>query len=90
KIDSLDHDLIETLSSRKKIIELIGEYKKENNVTIFQLERWNEIIKTRPQWGQSLGLSDDYIQELYRIIHEESLKTQTKILNAPEAKSTLS
>lgn len=86
KIDSIDHDLVETLSSRMKLIEQIGEYKRDNNVTIFQLERWKEIIKTRPEWAQSLDLNKEYIEELYKIIHEESLKVQTEILNNKPAK----
>jgi len=89
KIDSIDHDLIETLSSRMRIIQLIGEYKRDNNVTIFQLERWKEIIRTRPQWAQSLDLTPDYIEELYKIIHEESLKVQTDILNNTPEKSDI-
>jgi len=89
KIDSIDHDLIETLSSRMKIIQLIGEYKRDNNVTIFQLERWKEIIRTRPQWAKSLDLTPEYIEELYKIIHEESLKTQTEILNNKPEKSNI-
>lgn len=86
KIDSIDHDLIETLSSRMKIIQLIGEYKRDNNVTIFQLERWKEIIKTRPKWAASLDLNAEYIEEIYKLIHEESLKTQTEILNTKDLK----
>jgi len=88
KIDSIDHDLIETLSSRMKIIQLIGEYKRDNNVTIFQLERWNEIIKTRPEWAKSLDLTPEYIEEIYKIIHEESLKSQTDILNSKPEKTS--
>lgn len=90
KIDSIDHDLIETLSSRMKIIQLIGEYKRDNNVTIFQLERWKEIIKSRPKWAASLDLNQEYIEEIYKLIHEESLKTQTDILNTKDLKETQS
>lgn len=86
KIDSIDHDLIETLAARMEIIKLIGEYKRDNNVTIFQLERWKEIIKTRPEWARSLNLGKEYIEEIYKVIHEESLKTQTKILNTEKSK----
>ena len=81
KIDSVDHDLIETLSIRMKLIEEIGEYKKENNVTIFQLERWNEIIKTRPEWAKDLDLDKEFVADIYKTIHAESLRKQTEILN---------
>jgi chorismate mutase len=81
KIDHLDQELIEVLGTRTKLIEKIGEYKKENNVTVFQLERWNEIMKTRPEWGEQLKLANEFIKELYRIIHDESIRIQTEIMN---------
>lgn len=87
KIDSIDHDLLETLSNRMKVIELIGEFKRDNNVTIFQLERWNEIIKSRPEWGEALGLNKDFTEELYKLIHTESIKNQTNILNENTSKT---
>lgn len=85
KIDNLDQELIEILATRSKLIEKIGEYKKENNVTVFQLERWNEIMKTRPEWGEQSQLAKEFIQELYRVIHDESIRVQTEIMNKPAA-----
>lgn len=81
KIDHIDQELIEVLSLRKQLIEKIGEYKKENNVTVFQLERWNEILQTRTSWGEAKSLSDQYIQSIYRSIHDESIRIQTEIMN---------
>jgi chorismate mutase len=87
KIDHLDQELIETLSTRSKLIEQIGEYKKENNVTVFQLERWNEIIQTRPQWGKLSELAPEFIRELYTLIHNESIRVQTEIMNKKESET---
>jgi chorismate mutase len=87
KIDHLDQELIETLATRSKLIEQIGEYKKENNVTIFQLERWNEIMQTRPEWGKQSNLYPDFIRELYAIIHNESIRVQTEIMNKKESET---
>lgn len=81
KIDSIDHDLISALSARQKAIEEIGFYKKENDVLVFQLERWNEIIQTRPEWAAMAGLDRELIEEIYKLIHADSLKVQTRILN---------
>jgi chorismate mutase len=39
-IDELDEEIIQKMASRMKIAEKIGEYKKENNVTILQVKRW--------------------------------------------------
>lgn len=81
KIDHIDQELIETLSTRMKMIEKIGDYKKENHVTVFQLERWDEIMQTRPEWARLALLSPDFIRELYKIIHDESIRIQTEIMN---------
>ncbi|HCM75344.1 MAG TPA: 3-deoxy-7-phosphoheptulonate synthase [Cytophagales bacterium] len=80
KIDQIDQELVEILSMRKQLIEKIGDYKKENNVTVFQLERWNEILNSRTDWGQSKNLSAKFIQEIYRAIHDESIRIQTEIM----------
>lgn len=81
KIDSIDHDLVENLANRAKIIEEIGQYKKDNDVTILQIERWNKILKSRKEWGQPLGLNAEFIEELYKAIHSESIRKQTEIFN---------
>jgi chorismate mutase len=38
---------MQKLAKRMTISEKIGQYKKENNVTILQVNRWEEIIATR-------------------------------------------
>lgn len=81
QIDHIDRELIETLASRMRLAERIGEYKKENNVTVFQAARWKEIMETRPDWGEQASLSADFIRDLYRIIHDESIRIQTRIFN---------
>ncbi|MEQ8424633.1 MAG: chorismate mutase, partial [Cyclobacteriaceae bacterium] len=80
KIDQIDQELVEILSMRKQLIEKIGDYKKENNVTVFQLERWNEILNSRSEWGARKDLSEKFIQEIYKAIHEESIRIQTDIM----------
>ena len=80
RIDHLDQEIVEILSMRKQLIENIGHYKKENNVTVFQLERWNEILSTRMEWGKSKNISPQYIQEIYKAIHDESIRIQTEIM----------
>lgn len=81
KVDHLDREIIEAIAARMKVVEEIGEYKKENNVTIFQLDRWNEIIESRPEWGKIFELNPEFIIEIYKQIHQESIQKQTNIFN---------
>jgi chorismate mutase len=66
---------------RQALIQELAEYKKENNVKILQLERWQEIFKTRPEWGRKLNIDEKFVGELYKLIHIESIRQQTQVLN---------
>ncbi|MDN4166503.1 bifunctional 3-deoxy-7-phosphoheptulonate synthase/chorismate mutase type II [Cytophagales bacterium LB-30] len=79
QIDQADREILEALASRMALVEQLGEYKKENNVAVFQIERWNEVFHSRPEWGKALRLSPDFVEELYKIIHTESIKIQTEV-----------
>lgn len=81
QIDSIDRELIETLAQRMKVVEQIGEYKKDNNVTTLQVARWDSLLKDRVDKGNELGLKDEFVKEIYRLIHKESIKKQSEIMN---------
>lgn len=81
RIDELDEELINKFASRMNIVEKIGEYKKQNDVTILQLERWEQILKNRTMLAEKTGLSNDFIKKLLEIIHQESIRLQTKVMN---------
>lgn len=84
EVDEVDTLLINSFSKRMEIISKIGEYKKQKNVPIFQAERWAEILKTRGEWANENNVSVGFIEKVYRLIHDESLKIQTKIYNKGE------
>ncbi|MBI2721549.1 MAG: bifunctional 3-deoxy-7-phosphoheptulonate synthase/chorismate mutase type II [Bacteroidetes bacterium] len=80
-IDEIDDELINVIKKRTQVIEQIGTYKKEHNITIFQLERWQEILRTRAQWAEKLGLSRLHIERLCQLLHDESIKIQNDVMN---------
>lgn len=80
-IDEIDDELLNVLKKRIQIIEEIGSYKKEHHLTIFQLERWQEILRTRGQWADKLGLSRQHIEKICQLLHEESIRVQNSLMN---------
>ncbi|MDP3557476.1 MAG: chorismate mutase [Bacteroidota bacterium] len=80
-IDEVDEELINVLKKRTHIIEEIGAYKKEHNITIFQLERWQEILRTRAQLAQKLGVSPNHVEKICQLLHEESIRIQNSLMN---------
>ena len=82
QINHLDDELMQILSQRMKVAEKIGQYKKENNITILQTNRWNEILERAFQKGEKLGLSKEFITKYFDAVHLESINHQTKVLNS--------
>ena len=79
EIDHADMELINLFSKRLDLSQQIGEYKKTLNASIFQPNRWNEIMKTRPEWGGELGMNKEFIEDIFRRIHQESVRQQTEL-----------
>lgn len=80
KIDSIDQQIIELLANRMRLVEQIGEYKRNRNVTIFQLRRWESILQSRIECGKKLGLDEEYVKSLLQLVHKESIKKQAEII----------
>jgi chorismate mutase len=81
QINHLDDELMQILGQRMKIAEKIGLYKKENNITILQTNRWNQILERAFAKGEKLGLSKEFITKYFDAVHMESINHQNKIMN---------
>lgn len=82
QIDSIDSQLLELLSQRMSVVSEIGKYKCENDITILQLRRWENIIKTRTELGKSMGMDDVFVLKLLQLIHKESIQKQNLIMES--------
>jgi chorismate mutase len=81
QIDKIDDKIVELLEKRMHISEQIGKIKKENNIAVLQAKRWHQIITQRIQEGKDKGLSEEFIETIFKAIHEESINHQTAIMN---------
>jgi chorismate mutase len=77
-IDKIDTDIIKLLGERMERVEKIGDYKKKCNVAVLQPDRWKEILKSRIEQGEQSSLSSDFIENLYKLIHEEAFNRQER------------
>lgn len=82
QINQLDDELMQILSARMKVTEQIGQYKKDNGITILQTNRWNSILERVQAKGDKLGLSKEFITRYFDAIHMESINHQNKIMNS--------
>ncbi|MEY2640383.1 MAG: hypothetical protein RIR90_1865, partial [Bacteroidota bacterium] len=81
QINHLDDELMQLLGQRMKIAEKIGQYKKDNNITILQTNRWNEILERAYKKGDVLGLSKEFVTKYLDAVHLESINHQNRIMN---------
>ena len=81
RIDAIDTELLETLSSRVEIVKKIGRYKKENNVTALQINRWAQLMEDRINIGKKLDLNEFFVKTIFQLIHEDSVRMQTEIMD---------
>ena len=81
EIDLLDNELVDLLARRMVISKKIGKYKKDNNVTILQIRRWKKILQTQTKHGKMVGFDDVFIRTLFDLVHDESIKVQTDVMN---------
>lgn len=84
KIDKIDLELLEVMSARMQVAEEIAIHKKEHNITILQLDRYEEIMNNRIKKGEQLLLKEDFVKALYEMIHNNSIKRQTEIMNTKD------
>ena len=81
QIDELDNDLMELLAKRMRVCREIGQYKKEHNMTVFQANRYNEILEKRGAQGSLMGMDAKFIAKVFEGVHEESVRQQMEIIN---------
>jgi len=81
QINHIDDELMMLLGQRMKVADKIGRYKKDNNITILQTNRWNDILAKAFTRGEKLGLSKEFVTKYFDAVHMESINHQNKIMN---------
>lgn len=82
KISDLDERMFDILASRMRISEEVGAFKREHNITILQQKHWEKVLSKRLMMRDSHQLTETFIRKIMDAIHQESIRHQTKIMNA--------
>ena len=84
EIDDIDSELLQLLARRMEVSAQIGEYKKQNNVTVVQMDRWKKILADHVATGEEMGLSPILINKVFEAIHQASIERQGRIMENEE------
>ncbi|MDQ7948531.1 MAG: chorismate mutase [Pedobacter sp.] len=87
EIDKIDDLIFQKLAERMSITQKIGEFKRDNQVTILQVNRWDEILQKRTAFAKALKLDVNFTEKFLELVHGESIRKQTEIMNAGKAEA---
>jgi chorismate mutase len=78
RIDLVDHEMLFLLKRRQDLVEEIASVKNKLGLTPLQFQRMEKLLEERAVYAENLGLSARYVEELFGLIHAESLSRQTQ------------
>lgn len=81
KVDGIDSEIVKLMGMRNEVIKDIAFFKRRNGLSALQVTRWNEVLQHRIAEGQDGGLAEEFIRKLFEVIHDESIRYQTQIMN---------
>ena len=76
QIDHIDEKLLDLLAERMRVSCQIGNYKKEHQMPVLQINRFNEILEQRVKIGSDKSLNSEFVREILEEIHAESVRLQ--------------
>jgi chorismate mutase len=79
EIDEIDNNVIALLAKRMECVKRIGIWKRNHNISLFQPERWEQILQDRIQSSMKRHLSGNFVRNLFEQIHEEALNIQGRV-----------
>ena len=86
QIDIIDDNLLYAFGSRMDVSRKIGAYKRDHNVAILQMSRWDVVMAAMKEKARKYGLSEKFVEDVFNAVHEESVRTQNEVLSGgPEA-----
>jgi chorismate mutase len=76
EIDDLDQQIVNLLALRMKTVQKIGTLKREEKIPALDENRWQQVLENRKELAEKLQLNTKLIENIYNLIHQESLKIE--------------
>lgn len=80
EIDRLDEQMLQILTNRLMVSSQIAKVKAQGNLAVFQPKRWEQVLENRMELADRMGISADFVKELFEKIHAESVRVQQEII----------
>ena len=82
QIDKCDNDLVEIISKRYDLVLQVIQYKIDKGMEIYQPQREKEVIEKLRNLANQKNINPDLIENIIKLIMEESKRVQKGILSS--------
>lgn len=76
QVKTIDLEIVYLLSRRLENVKQIGLLKKELDLDVIQNDKWNELLWEVLAESRERMMDDDFIVNIWNLIHQESKKVQ--------------
>ena len=76
QIDKIDEEIIKLLAKRFETVTKIDKFKKENNLSIIDNNRFQKVLNKVKNIASKHGISVSFIQDMYNLIHKYSCELE--------------
>jgi chorismate mutase len=76
-IQNLDNQLLNIIKQRNELVKQVAFYKSQNDIELINDEVYESKLQTFTNFAKANGLEIEFITELWELIHENSVLTQT-------------
>lgn len=80
ELDAVDKELVEVLKKRFELVKDIADTKKQEGMTIFQMDRWLKLVKKRMKDGNEEGMTPEFMHDLFATLHKYSVEYQSTLV----------
>lgn len=80
RIDDIDAEILRMLSERMKVVAEVSKVKKQNNISVLQINRWNKLLEERMRQAEKLCLDKSFVKDVFEQIHKESVNLQDRMI----------
>jgi chorismate mutase len=80
QFEDIDKSILVLLGMRQKLSIEIAAVKRLHDLPILQIEIWNAHLKRRIQENQTIKLNDDFLMQIFNLLHKESIRIQNQEL----------
>lgn len=78
QFNEIDKDILALLGARMQLSKRMAKLKKEYDVNIKQESVWKEHLANRMKENVNVKIDSEYLKKIFEIIHEESIRIQTR------------